>query len=60
MCLKILQNNRWDRDVSQASVQSKTKSFHHHNSKNCDREHARYARHGIVDSRSRTDPVFID
>ncbi len=40
-------------------IQSRTKSFHHHNSKDCDGKHARYAGHGVVDPRDRADLVFI-
>jgi hypothetical protein len=45
--------------VSQAIVQSGTKGFYHHNPKDHDSKYACYSRHGVVDSRSRADSVFI-
>src|SRR5271170_1094309 len=45
--------------MSKAVVQFRTKDFHHRNPEYCDRKYPGYARHGVVDSRSRADSVLI-
>lgn len=59
VCLKLLQNTRRQQEVREAIVQSRIKSLHHHNPKDRDCKYARYARHSIVNTRSRANPVLI-
>src|SRR5580692_788683 len=46
--------------MSQAGVQVRSKSLHHHDPKNRDSKHACQARHGVVDSRGGSDSILIN